>query len=162
MSLILFLGVGGAINTYYSHRKAELEPSLALAGDTMMKNLRIKEISKQRDSDDNVAFTVYVFNKSEIQAKTVFISLRLCAQCEYVEEPQRSAGLVGAENTDREVQLPAGISALQRVAIPLKVKVPAGALGAANKIAVGITSRCETCTVRRMESLYVDFQGILK
>lgn len=151
--VIVCLGVGGAASTYYSDRKAELEPSLALAGGTMTDNLKVKEISKQRDADGSVAFTVYVFNESEVYAKTVFIQLRICAQCEYAEEPDRSSRPIGAENTDREVQLPAGISALQSIAIPLKVKVPAGG----NKMAVGITSRCENCTVRSMERLYVDF-----
>lgn len=150
--VIVCLGIGGAASTYYSDRKADLEPSLALVGDAM-ENINVKEISKQRDADGNVAFTVYVFNKSEVYAKTVFIQLRICAQCEFADEPQRSARAIGAENTDREVQLPAGISALESVAIPLKVKVPAGG----NKMAVGITSRCENCTVRKRETLYVDF-----
>ena len=132
--------------------KAELEASLGQVSDKL-DNLDVKEIQAERQPDGTLSFTVTLVNKSSVQAKKLYIILRICNLCEYAEEPQRFMKIVGAEASDREMDGDA-LPAQTAITIPLKIKVPGPPF---NRTGVSVSSHCENCEVRPWDNLRVRY-----
>ena len=82
-------------------RKALTPPQAELVtsvGDVTedMQNLDVKEKTVLPASDGTVSFTITVANKSDVQAKSGGVFLRICTLCSYAEEPTRSIQPTGA------------------------------------------------------------------
>jgi hypothetical protein len=111
-----------------------------------------KEITVAPQRDGSVEFTILVVNTSSVQAKNGLILVRVCRDCTFANEPERSTKPVGAPDSDRERlfdTLSAGIS----LAIPLKIMPPQHV----SKLEVDVNVRCENCEVRPKDSLFVNF-----
>jgi hypothetical protein len=129
--------------------KAELEASLVQVTGTT-ENLA-KEISVPQSPDGTVEFIIAIANKSAVQAKSGSIFVRLCEECVFSVEPERFTKPVGAPNFDREMLFQA-INVTTVIKVPLKVRPPL----TTKRFEVGITARCENCTVRPTEHVLVN------
>ena len=130
--------------------KATLEAMFAETIEDIAK--KNKEITVTRQQDGSVEFTILVVNTSGVQAKQGSAYVRLCQDCTFAKEPERSVRAVGAPAYDRErdfTMLDAGIS----LAIPLKVMPPKDL----RRFQVDIVARCENCEVGPKDSLFVNF-----
>jgi len=131
--------------------QAELEASVGDVTETL-ENLDVKEKLAQVSLDGSVAFTITVANKSNVQAKNGSIYLRICQGCEFAEEPKRFSRPLTSPAYDREMLFQA-INAIEAVGIDLKIKPPPGI----RRFEVDVTTRCENCTFRPKDALYVRY-----
>lgn len=168
--LLLVAGIGGEMRTYQQEHslsalrfelaatrqvlnvpKAEIESSLGQIG-LNMENIEIKDAYVQQEADRTVKFTVAVMNKSKVQAKNGSVQIRICAACEYVEEPigfQKAPDIAPLDRVARFDRLEAHTG----YPIALKIKPPAGA----RQFGLGVTSRCENCVFRPDDVLLVHY-----
>jgi hypothetical protein len=117
-----------------------------------LENLGTKELSLHREPDGTLAFKVFVIDKSDVQAKSGSVFLRVCIECAFAEEPERFHKVIGAPDTEREMIFEA-ISAKSLIVVPLKVKAPTFP----RRIEVSVSVRCETCTVRPRDLMYINY-----
>jgi hypothetical protein len=120
--------------------KAEFPASLGEVTDTL-DNVDVREIVAPQSPGGVVEFTIIVVNKSAVQAKNGAITVRICLQCEYAEEPKGFMKPESGPNSDRAIAFPM-FQATTALRIPLKVKAPL----TRGRMEVDVTVRCENCT----------------
>jgi hypothetical protein len=113
----------------------------------------IHKISVPRQTDGTVEFTISVMNKSKVQARELFVNVRICNKCRFAKEPSGFKKAPAAPDYDRYTEmnnLPIGVA----IVIPLKVKPPDLSSG----FEVDVTARCENCVVNPGRKLFVSIK----
>jgi hypothetical protein len=154
--LIVFSGFGAAVGIHSTQGvaappKAELESSLGNITEKK-ENIAIKQASVPLRPDGTISFTVYIVNKSEVDARDGSIIIRVCQTCKFSREPQRFKKAIGSPDSDREMRFEA-IQAMMAVAVPLEIKPPEGS----HCFKIFVMTGCETCATHPKESLYVNY-----
>ncbi len=114
------------------------------------------EISVPRQDDGTVECTIYIVNRSNVQARDGSIFVRLCKKCSFAREPERFVKAVGAHDYERVMNFQA-IGAGTALSIPLKIKPPPMASRGAI-LEISVMARCENCTVVPSNQLYVNIR----
>ncbi|HTR23752.1 MAG TPA: hypothetical protein VMI10_07185 [Terriglobales bacterium] len=119
-------------------------------------NLDITETPITQSPDGVLDFTVWIINKSKVQAKNGSIALRICTECRYAEEPESFTKLPGSLDYDRTKSFTL-FEAATGLPIHLRVKAPPKLLTPIYKTQIDVTVRCENCMFQPKLILFVKY-----
>jgi hypothetical protein len=121
-----------------------------------LENLNVKEIAAIQSPDGVLEFTINIINKSPVQAKNGSITLRICTDCLYAEEPAKFQKVAGGLDSDRTMTFPQ-FEAVTGLPIHLRVKAPPKRLTPIYRTGIDVTIRCENCTFQPRITLFVKY-----
>jgi hypothetical protein len=131
--------------------KAEMVASLGKVGFNL-ENIERKDTYVERRADGTVEFELAVMNTSRVQARDGTVFVRVCASCEFAQEPQGFHRVERAPSKDRlrsfdRVEPHFGLSIL------LRIRPPEGS----HQFQMIVTTTCGNCMFRPQDVLYVHY-----
>jgi hypothetical protein len=149
MVLIMLLGVGGAVNAYYSSHvpKAVLSFSFAPIPNSMPGEPipLVTEKTLPLNADGSVHVEFELVNTTDVDAVDTEIDFQICVGCKFAKEPDGLSKLPGLQDNQRYVYLHDLLAKMTYKTLSVDVIPPP--LAAA--FAVGFEYRCHTCIIAK-------------
>jgi hypothetical protein len=160
--LIVLIGVGGCINTYFGNKdtselKTELEAtrkalnspkaSLTFTFARPQADLPLLREVNLRVHNGIVHIEFTVVNLMETPALNGELTLIICDECDFASEPPQFKKLPGQKNTHRNFPFDRILPKTELKTLSADIKVPQSMYG----MKIGVTYRCVNCIIPEIE-----------